>query len=160
MKRSRTWLVALVVLMAGVASPSRAADAEPREDVERAVVREINKIRQGRGLPSLATDARLSAVAREYSCRMARESFVAHESPSGQRLADRVRAAGKDYRRAGENLAWNRNVSDPVTNAVRGWMKSAGHRENILGRAYTETGVGVCQSGAAFYFTEIFVQPR
>ena len=148
------------MLTVAAVRPAHAVDAEPRQDLERAVVQEINAIRQKHRMPPLATDARLSAVAREYSCRMARESFVAHESPSGQTPADRVRAAGKDYRRIGENLAWNRNVHDPVTTAVRGRMQSTGHRENILRKAYTETGVGVCQSGPAFYFTEIFLQPR
>jgi uncharacterized protein YkwD len=90
---------------------------------------------------------------------MAEKDFFAHVSPAGENVADRVREAGHPYVLVGENLAMMTNAPQPAQIAVQGWMESPGHRENILRRGFTETGVGVCREGRTYYFTQIFMHP-
>jgi uncharacterized protein YkwD len=53
----------------------------------------------------------------------------------------------------------NVDVADPVAAAVQGWMKSRTHRDNILRREFTETGVGICRRDGSYYFTQLFLRP-
>ncbi|CAA9552555.1 MAG: hypothetical protein AVDCRST_MAG88-877 [uncultured Thermomicrobiales bacterium] len=144
----------------GRAAPSPAATSSATAAMEREVVRRINDIRQERGLRPLEGHEQLAAIARDYSCRMAREDFFSHASPMGGTVADRAREAGVEYRLIGENLARNTNAAEPVEVAVQGWMDSAGHRENILREGFTETGVGICRADERYYFTQVFLQLR
>jgi uncharacterized protein YkwD len=43
---------------------------------------------------------------------------------------------------AGENIAWGTGELGTVRSIFRAWMRSPGHRENILG-PYEEIGVGL-----------------
>ena len=38
-------------------------------------------------------------------------------------------------------------------------MTSPTHRDNILSREFTETGVGICRRDAGYYFTQLFLRP-
>lgn len=114
----------------------------------------MNEIRRARGLAPLTTDQALTDLARDHSCGMARDERFGHGS-----FADRVRAAGIAYRAIGENLARIANGTAPVDRAVNGWMKSEGHRANILSTGFSATGVGVCRGDGAYYFTQLFVRP-
>ena len=77
----------------------------------------------------------------------------------GTTVSDRLRAAGKTFIAIGENLASSTATREPVEAAMDGWMKSPGHRENILRPDFTDTGVGVCHDGATYYFTQLFLRP-
>jgi uncharacterized protein YkwD len=60
-------------------------------------------------------------------------------------------------RRTAENVAFDQGHPDPPAAAVRGWLASCGHRENIEG-PYELTGVGVVSNAKGeVYFTQIFV---
>ena len=48
--------------------------------------------------------------------------------------------------RAGENIAWGSGSSRPLRSIFRAWMRSPGHRENILG-SYGEIGIGLRVGG-------------
>ena len=89
-----------------------------------------------------------------------RDGFFSHTAPAGDDVGDRVQAAGKPYRAIGENIARNVDARNPVDRAVEGWMKSDGHRENMLTDRFTETGVGVCRTGREYFFTQVFLRPR
>ena len=128
--------------------------------MEARVLDRVNKARTDKGLPTLRADARLSDVAREYSCRMARDDVFGHTSPTGGTLRDRVRASGYDYTAAGENLAKTVNARYPIERAVLGWLKSEGHRNNIMSAEFTVTGVGICHRATTYYFTQIFLRPQ
>jgi uncharacterized protein YkwD len=78
----------------------------------------------------------------------------------GSTLAQRVRAGGISYSVVGENLFKSINAPEPVPLAVKGWMNSPGHRENILRTEFTETGVGVWRKGNTYYITQLFMKPR
>jgi uncharacterized protein YkwD len=127
--------------------------------MESAVWERINAVRRSRKLAPLKVNERLVRVAREYSRQMATRRFFRHEGADGTRPADRARAGGVPYEMLGENLFMSENVREPVPAAVKGWMESDGHRENILRPEFTETGIGVWCEGDACYFTQEFLRP-
>jgi uncharacterized protein YkwD len=57
--------------------------------------------------------------------------------------------------RFAENVAFNYNVGDPVEAAVNGWIKSPGHRANLLGPTNV-CGIAVTCKQGRWYFTQLF----
>lgn len=137
--------VALAALMLG--TPSAAASAGCRGlDDDDAVVCEVNRIRDHRGLAALTVDRRLARAAVAHARDMVARRYFSHVTPEGRRFTARLRASGyltgRAAWRVGETLAWGRgDLSGPAT-TVAGWMRSASHRRILLGR-YLEIGVGV-----------------
>ena len=163
MTRSAALGFALIVAVTLVSAREAVGQTVPQTAsgrMEARVLDRVNKARTDKGLAKLRADARLSDVAREYSCRMARDDVFGHTSPTGGTLRDRVRAAGYTYAAAGENLAKTVNARYPIERAVQGWLKSEGHRNNIMSPEFTVTGVGVCHRETTYYFTQIFLRPQ
>lgn len=129
-------------------------------EMEAEIRQQINKIRQQNGLNPLENNERLAQVARNYSQTMARENFFSHTGPKGDTPAQRVREAGISYWVVGENLFRSTNIPKPVPSAVKGWMDSQGHRENILRPEYAETGVGIWRDGNTYYITQLFMRSQ
>jgi uncharacterized protein YkwD len=79
---------------------------------------------------------------------MAVYDYFEHVSPSGLTPLARMRAVGYissshvGYE-VGENIAWATLALATPRAIVAAWMRSPGHRANILDRRYRETGVGV-----------------
>jgi uncharacterized protein YkwD len=99
-------------------------------------------------------------MARLHSENMARRNFFNHQGPDGQGLRERSRANGiVGFRALAENLAYNKGYADAASSAVVGWMRSEGHRENILNVEFTRSGIGVARSAdGRIYFTQVFVE--
>jgi uncharacterized protein YkwD len=152
-------VVATLVLAALLSVVTAAAAPPSNADTERAVVDAVNAARHKRGLQALTPDREVGDIARRYSCEMAKGKFFDHTAPNGETMRDRLKRGGKDYTAAGENIAYSEG-RDPAKKAVAGWMKSPPHRENILSRDFTTTGVGVCRTGRATYVTQLFLRPR
>jgi len=100
-----------------------------------------NEQRQKNNLPSLSMNSALSLAAQKKAENMFQENYWSHYSPDGKTPWDFILGAGYKYEYAGENLAKNFLFSNGVVDA---WMNStAGHRENILKREYTEVGYAI-----------------
>ncbi|MBD2775220.1 CAP domain-containing protein [Iningainema tapete] len=127
-------------------------------NIEAAVRQRINQVRQQNGLTTLQNNEKLARVARNYSRQMAEKNFFSHTGADGSTLPQRVRAGGISYWVVGENLFTSTNIPQPVPAAVEGWMKSKGHRENILRPGWKETGVGVWRTGNTYYITQLFLR--
>ncbi|MEO1210359.1 MAG: CAP domain-containing protein [Cyanobacteria bacterium J06638_20] len=138
------------------------AQADPQADsmmdsIEQAVFEQINAHRQSIGLQPLESNPAIIAQAREHSQSMATAGDLSHNG-----FSDRVSAIAStlSYSSAGENVASNQGFSDPVAQAVEGWLNSTGHRNNIEGD-FNTTGIGVAQAtDGTYYFTQIFIQTR
>jgi len=124
------------------------------------VRQQINKIRQEHGLEPLEANDALAKVARAYSREMAQKNFFSHIDSEGTNPAKRVSASGISYWIVAENLFMSTNALQPVSLAVKGWMASPGHQQNILRSGVTETGVGVWREGTTYYITQLFLRPR
>lgn len=129
--------------------------------IEEAVVTAINREREAHGLGRLVADPALSAVARAHSRDMLERDYFAHRSPEGLGASGRVAAAGIPFRLVAENLAQNVRVVDPAAEAVKQWMTSPGHRDNVLDPRFTRTAVGVAVDAQErrLIFTQLFLRP-
>jgi uncharacterized protein YkwD len=148
-----------VVIVALFVEPS--PDLPDAEAIERSVFDALNREREVRGLVPLAFDARLAAVARAHSRDMLERAYFSHRSPEGLGPAARVAAAEIPYRLVAENIAQNVRVKDPAVEAVKQWMTSPGHRENVLKPDFTRSAVGVAVDAEErrLVFTQLFLRP-
>ena len=151
--------------------------------LERRIHDLINDRRTAAGLLPLGVDERLIRIARGHSEDMATRGFFDHINAQGEDPTARGKHAGYDCRKQidkssfreglAENLSdvprvsrietigthttYDWNTADEVARlAVDGWMKSRGHRDNILGRTFTESGVGVAIASKDIYITQLF----
>lgn len=139
-------------------TPPTPAQSPTAAQIETAIYQQINQVRQRDGLSKLKPNDRLAAVARRYSQQMAEKNFFSHTGIDGTTLGDRVRAGRISYRIVGENLFKGTNLTRPAPSAVDGWLKSKGHRENILYPVFAETGIGVWKKNNTYYITQLFLQ--
>lgn len=129
---------------------------EPDVQAESQMLALVNEERAERGLRPLALDPQLVPVARAHSTEMFRLRYFGHVSPVTGTPFDRLAAAGIEYSRAGENLAYAHSVAV----AHRGLMESPGHRANILRPEFTRIGIGVISAGPyGRMFTQLFLTP-
>ncbi len=126
-----------------------------QQEVDRTVERQIfeltNIYRERRGLPTLQKEDSLTILAREHSKEMALENYLSNESPVSGSLAERLKNAMIEQRKAGENIA-----SDYVDaiEAVHGWLNSSAHRNVLLDADFTHLGTGAYGN----YYTQILIQ--
>jgi uncharacterized protein YkwD len=116
------------------------------DDAGRATLCLVNLERTQRGLPPLRQNALLDAASAEHSQDMVRRDYFEHATPDGRSVGDRLRAIG--YQRgvsasAGENIAYGVGDKSTPASIVRAWMRSPGHRADILRPAFTEIGIGI-----------------
>ncbi|RVU48479.1 hypothetical protein EA187_03320 [Lujinxingia sediminis] len=123
------------------------------DDYETALFRLANCERRERGLSELTCDMRLVALGRQHSADMRDRDFFSHVNPRGQGPFDRMEAVGIAYRAAAENIG----LAPTVAHAHRGWMDSAGHRQNVLHEGLTHYGVGVVASEQGYFKTALFI---
>ena len=124
-------------------------------EVDRAMERQIfdltNLYRKSHGLSEVISDYGLSVVARKHSEDMARENYSSHESPVTGNLADRLKEAEIEHRKARENIAFN--YVDAIE-AVHGWLNSSAHRSVLLEKDVTHLGTGAYGE----YYTQVLVR--
>lgn len=130
-----------------------------------------NDVRRKAGLPAFVANHELEAVATAHSSDMASRNYFSHITKgllSKPDLGDRLHSGGVGYTKAAENIAMYPVVvrrlyeissvgltprrvevgrqgityGDMAAKVMDGWMKSPGHRRNILDPALSELGVG------------------
>ncbi|MGB3555159.1 MAG: CAP domain-containing protein [Jannaschia sp.] len=85
--------------------------------------------RSARGLPPATGHPALLRAAQDHADWMARAGRMSHRGPGGSSPSDRMRAAGYRPCFGAENVA----VGQPdAASVVSAWMRSPGHRRNIL----------------------------
>jgi len=147
----------LAALVAALVSPVAAAPgtASSRSSLARldaGVLAQLNEIRALHGLAPLRMNAELNASAAQHSREMGADGYFEHASANGtvfwRRIAQWYGSSGYTYWSVGENLLWSSPNVDP-TEAMRLWMNSPPHRENILDPHWREIGIAaVHMSGA------------
>ena len=147
-------VVGLSLLLAGAPMAMSVQPASAALTVQQQVVQLVNAQRAKVGCRGLAVDARLSRAAQAHSADMARRRYFSHTSPDGRTFVQRIRAQGNPGTRLGENIAAGYRTPSTVMTA---WMKSAGHRANILNCRFTAIGVGYATGGPyGTYWTQDF----
>ncbi|WP_162795097.1 CAP domain-containing protein [Nonomuraea lactucae] len=124
---------------------------------ENEVVRLTNAERAKGGCQPLKADAQLRKAAFGHSSDMATQNYFSHTSKDGRTFMERIRGAGFTGGSAfAENIAMG--YPNPAA-VVVGWMKSSGHRANIMNCNYNLIGVGAAKnSKGQIYWTQNFAR--
>lgn len=116
------------------------------------VVRLVNVERAKYGLSALTVHAKASQAAQVRAEEQARG--FSHTRPNGTSCFTALKEAGVSYRTAGENIAYGQRTPQQVVNE---WMNSSGHRANILGKQFTQIGVGYTVINGTPYWAQFFI---
>lgn len=161
MHRSQSRLAGMALLLVCVVVQGQEKEKEKEKkpaklprDVE-TILKLTNAERAREKLPPLAFNDLLFKTAQKHSENMAKQGKMEHtldeEGPG-----DRARKVGYKFQRLGENIAYGMTP----TEAVAAWMKSEGHRANILEKRYTEIGIGIAKDKEGrLYHTQVFGTP-
>jgi uncharacterized protein YkwD len=155
MKRRGTIAVLLaafaVVASAGAGAPTGAAaragcpgqgDATAAATVqERTMLCLVNRARRQRGLDQLSAPAALARAAARKSADILRCDEFSHEA-CGREFTYWIERVGYRGCREGENIAYGGGSYATPRSIFQMWMRSAGHRQNILG-PYEDVGIGL-----------------
>lgn len=106
------------------------------------VVKEHNRYRISKGLPTFCVDADLQAVAQGHSTDMAARNFYEHVTPSGVGPGKRLMDAGYScYSFGSENIGVYLPESIS-TQIMQSWINSDGHRANVERANSVRIGIG------------------
>ena len=145
-------------LLSFAAAPALVAYSE-HHATEKKVFAAVNVERAKRGLPTLGWDDAVAEVARLHSYRMADNEFFAHQDAATGNVRTRLEKAGIGWQRCAENLYRERGYPRVVESALSGWMDSPAHQENLLGREYNRSGIGIAVSrNETYYVTQVFIK--
>jgi uncharacterized protein YkwD len=141
--------------------------AEVREDLEAAVLRATNAYLSSKGLrPLKPANDKLLQAARAQAMDLLLQGGMGHVSSNGYNFESRIRAfhQGQMFLAPmAENAARLRNseLSDSAKAQalVQQWVKSSGHRKNMVNRTYMTIAVGVVSRGKDVYAVQIFSGP-
>jgi uncharacterized protein YkwD len=132
-----------VVVPAFRLRPSAAKRPRLLGTLELDIVTRINAMRTTRGLRPLRVSRQLTAAASYHTRQMGQLGFFEHESVNGApfwRRIERFYPGGRGYWSVGENLFWE-SPDTSASSAVREWMKSPPHRQNILDPEWRDLGI-------------------
>jgi len=145
----------------GVASAASCADTHlvPTRSnsarVEAATLCLVNVERARHGERALRANADLDRSAAAHSEDMVERNYFDHTSPGGETLLDRIKASTYLPPRAGyilgENIALGTMQLATPAAIVDSWMKSPGHRANILNGDFRDSGLGVVARAPSSY---------
>jgi uncharacterized protein YkwD len=171
MAKSGGLILALLFLLSiSLVAAQRPGEPEIRiPDLERQIHQLINVERDHQNLERLKFDDDLAKIARDHSADMAKRKFFDHVNPDHKNATDRGKAAGYTCRKSygnyftnglAENIfqgnlysrvtitngrksySWN-TPEQIARDTVNSWMRSEGHRKNILDKNFDKEGIGI-----------------
>jgi uncharacterized protein YkwD len=113
-----------------------------------------NRERAAHRLPALQWNAALASAARAHAQKMAQAGTLSHQFEGEMDMGTRFRVAGVQFRTAAENVALGPTAADIHAQ----WMKSPGHRDNILDPALDSLGVAVVVRNGQLFTVQDFTQ--
>ena len=118
------------------------------------IFRLVNEERDKAGLPEVERREDVAPVTAIRAQELS--EFFSHTRPNGEGYMSLMDEYGIQYRWAGENGAKVPATSGP-SGMMNGWMKSEGHRNNILNPRHTGLEISVYQVGQMVYCSQMFV---
>lgn len=159
--RRLSWAKAVFVALAvAVAPPVAASPAD-------SVLSAVNAARAKAGCQPLRLNGKLMAAAKAHARAMAEQNFFGHAGKDGSRFSSRIKRQGYSFSTAAENIAAGQKTAGQV---VASWLKSAGHRRNILNCAMRDTGIALVYqpddrpirgnpAPLRYYWVQVFAAP-
>jgi uncharacterized protein YkwD len=153
-------VLALRRIFAGTEPPEGPPPAPKARQGLGGVEEAIGSLRASRGLPRLARDAALDAVAEKHSRAMADARTFAHVLPADGTMTDRLRRSGYAYRSAGENIG----LAPDAVAAHEAVVSSPAHLANLLDPRHQRLGLGAVRGTSpdgvpVVYLTEVLAAP-
>ncbi len=113
------------------------------EQFSRRLVELTNRERLKQGLMPLKRQEDLENIANWFARDMADKQYLNHTDSSSRTVKERATSFKyEDWDELGENIASGYQTPEEV---FEGWMKSPGHRKNMLSDNFTEVGFGYAQ---------------
>jgi hypothetical protein len=144
-------LAVLVVLPASLRAQARAPGPL---GAERVLFEAANRERAERKLPALRWDDALARAAREHAALMARVGAISHQFPGEPGLSQRVTQAGVRFTLVAENVGEAPDVDELHSL----WMKSPGHRANLLEPRSNAAGIAVVRRKGQYFGVQDFAR--
>lgn len=145
----------VIVLAIGLLAPlAPEANAAASTGYQKKLLRLHNEARKKRNKPPLRLRGALNAAAVKYAIVMDQNDHFDHVGPAPENTTfdQRIKAECADcFKTMGENIAFGQKNEAAVTTA---WMKSPGHRRNILNRSFRFVGFG--RAGSEPYWVTNF----
>ena len=113
-----------------------------------------NQDRAAQGVGLLHLDGRLGAAARQHALEMVRHGNISHQFAGEADLAERAGQAGAHFSLVTENVAEAQNAAQ-IHDL---WMRSPGHRRNLLDEMVDAIGIAVIQDHGQLYAVEDFAR--
>lgn len=144
MKQLLLVLFSAVLCVGLLSAPASAASVSG--SYESTVIKKTNKERVKKRMKSLKPQSCVDRYAEKQARNMAKKKKLYHQN---------MRTVLKKckLRRVGENVAAGYPNATGVVNA---WMRSRGHRANILTKQYRIIGVGAVKRGRIWYVAQVF----
>jgi uncharacterized protein YkwD len=147
------------------AGPLRPGSGVPKPDlqaVRERVFERANEYRSQQGRAPLRQHGALQGAAQSFADFLADSDRFAHEA-DGRRPDQRASDAGYDWCMVAENIGFAASSSGFLSDALasrlmQGWVRSEGHRHNLLAPEALETGIGIAHSAASdrYYGVQMF----
>ena len=144
--------LSLWALAPAASSAPRSPALERRDTLERAVGRELNRVRATRNLRPLRFGDGLRAAAAQHSRSMLETGYFEHESADGTTCDTRIKRFYSDRGwqswAVGEALL-SSTAEITAREIVSTWLNSPPHREVILSGVFRDGGVGAFYASSA-----------
>lgn len=153
-KNKGSGLIGLLTIMAlFIVMPVHAAENNDKQLAADILVF-VNQYRVQHGLPKLVMNRELTHEASQHSVDMASHALPFGHDGFSNRIS-RLHHQIPEATSGAENVAYNYKTARIV---VDGWIKSPGHRQNIMGH-YTLTGIGIARDKMGkLYYTQLFLR--
>ena len=104
-------------------------------------------------VPPLSWDNRLTIAAKRHAGDMAQNNFFDHNGSDGSNVSSRATDAGYNWRRIGENIAYNYPDAESV---VKGWQESPSHCKNMMSADFNQMGAAYIDG----YWVQVLGKPK
>ena len=126
--------------------------AQAQSVAEQYLFQAANAERAQHGLPALRWDATLYHAAATHAAEMAKRQSISHQYAGEADLSARGKAAGARFSTIAENVA----MAPTAIYIHDAWMKSPGHRANILDSQVDSVGISVLSRNGQLYAVQDF----
>ncbi len=128
------------------------ANAQRPSVGEQYLLAAANQERLSQGIAPLSWNAALATAARQHAHQMAYHRQISHQFSGEQELSARGAAAGARFTTISENVA---EAPSPLI-IHSAWMRSEGHRENLLDPNVDAVGIAVINRDGQLYAVQDF----
>ncbi len=150
------WLLVIILLFYVLPSPSYSAEDQvsftPAHPVIQEFVQLVNAKRRSVGCGELKWDSKVAAIALGHSADMVSRHFFSHTNPDEKGPFERLRESRMGFSSAAENIALGPKTAREAFDI---WVRSAGHRKNMLDSRFTRHGVGRVEDR----WTHVLIRP-